>query len=177
MNLIDDNGGMVAYNPAPPPPEAPPQQPIKKKNVYQSMPEKLPEKNIDRQQITMDSTPISDIMGNNDMMMDGPQDPRMMGPMNPSLMPQAPLVQMQQSQQKAPVATKNPLNLTDKQMEAIVAGVCAIIAFSSPLQDKLSTSFPQFLTAEGSRSTMGLVATGLIAALLFYFIQKFMNKG
>lgn len=117
----------------------------------------------------MDSTPISDVMGAE---LDLPQDPRMMG----SMMPQAPLVQMQKPKQQAEPKNKNPFNLTDNQMEALVAGVCAVIAFSKPLQDKLSTTIPQFLDEAGSRSTVGLAATGLIAALIYYFIQKFLRK-
>ena len=165
MNLNDNNDGMVPLYPPssrePPPPlkNMPPPMTVQS-------PQNEPEKNIGREQ--MDSTPISDIMGSE---LDMPQDPR--------LMAQAPLIQLQkpsQKQQAAESKNKNPLNLTDKQMEALVAGVCAVIAFSKPLQDKLSTTIPQFLDEAGSRSTIGLVSTGLIAALIYYFIQKFLRK-
>jgi hypothetical protein len=81
-------------------------------------------------------------------------------------------------QQKPQVATasKNPFNLSDDQMRSLVAGVAAIIAFSKPVQEKLSTTIPQFLTEAGSRSTTGLIATGLIAAIVFYLAQRFLNK-
>ena len=169
MNLNDNNDGMVPLYPPSttssreeltPPHTMPPP-------ITVQPPQKMPEKNIVRQQ--MDSTPISDVMGAE---LDLPQDPRLMG----SMMPQAPLVQMQKPQQAAEPKNKNPFNLTDKQMEALVAGVCAVIAFSKPLQEKLSTTIPQFLDEAGSRSTVGLVATGLIAALIYYNIQKFLRK-
>ena len=153
MNLNDDGGGMVALKP-----------------VSQEMPpqKKLPEKNIVKQHTTMDSTPISDIMDGPDMM----QDPRMMQQMMPPMAQQTVQAQGTGGDKKTP----NPFNLTDLQMESIVAGVCAIIAFSKPVQEKLATTVPQFLADGGDVSNVGLIVTGLIAALIFYLIQKFMNK-
>jgi len=150
MNLNDNDDGMVP------------------------LPPKVPEKNIIKQQQTkMDSTPISDIMSDHELM-DPAQNPRgqfMMPPQSPMMMAAAPPAKSQ-----AKESSKNPFNLTDEQMQALVAGVCAVIAFSKPIQDKLSTTIPQFLTEAGSRSTTGLIATGLIAAIVFYFAQKFLNK-
>ena len=124
----------------------------------------------------MDSTPIADIMQDGPGMMD-PQDPRaqFMQPMMPPPPMSASLSPVQQKSQVA-TASKNPFNLSDDQMRSLVAGVAAIIAFSKPIQDKLSTTLPQFLTETGSRSTTGLIATGLIAALVFYLAQRFLNK-
>lgn len=171
MNLNDSNDGMVPlYPPAssqPPPQQQQPSLP----------PPKTYEKNIPKQQTTMDSTPIADIMQDVPGMMD-PQDPRAHQYMQ-SMMPPPPMsAAAMGAPQKPQVATqsKNPLNLSDEQMRALVAGVCAIIAFSTPVQDKLATTIPQFLTEAGSRSTTGLIATGLIAALVFYFAQRFLNK-
>jgi len=128
--------------------------------------QKLPEKNIVKQQ--MDSTPIADVMGPADaMMMDQPmmhQQP---------MMAQAPAVQA--SAQKAPAASKNPMGITDEQYQALIAGVCAILAFSNPVQEKLLSAVPQFM-ADGARSTSGLIATGLIAAIIFYFAQRMLMK-
>jgi hypothetical protein len=171
MNLNDSNDGMVPlYPPASsqPPQPPPPQQ-------YQPAPPKVYEKNIPKQQTTMDSTPIADIMQDS---MDS-QDPRAqqyMQNMMPPPMSAAAMGPPQQQKPQVAAASKNPLNLSDEQMRALVAGVCAIIAFSAPIQDKLSTTIPQFLTEAGSRSTTGLIATGLIAALIFYFAQRFLNK-
>jgi membrane-anchored glycerophosphoryl diester phosphodiesterase (GDPDase) len=66
--------------------------------------------------------------------------------------------------------------MTDEQYSALIAGVAAVIAFSQPIQNKLSTTIPQFLTEAGTRSTTGLMATGLIAAIVFYLAQRFLNK-
>ena len=138
-------------------------------------PVKSPEKNMPKQEQTkMDSTPIADIMQDAPGMMMESQDPRAQF-MHQSLMPQPPMVAAAAAP-KPQAASKNPLNLTDEQMRALVAGVCAIIAFSTPIQDKLSTTVPQFLTEAGSRSTTGLIVTGLLAAIVFYFAQRFLNK-
>jgi hypothetical protein len=159
LNLNDmGDSGMV--------PLAPPVQ--KKPSVTFADPpaQKLPEKNIVKQQ--MDSTPIADVMGPADaMMMDQPmmhQQP---------MMAQAPAVQA--SAQKAPAASKNPMGITDEQYQALIAGVCAILAFSNPVQEKLLSAVPQFM-ADGARSTSGLIATGLIAAIIFYFAQRMLMK-
>jgi len=162
MNLNDDGGGMVSFQPSPPPQQQPPMQ------------KKTHEKNIVKQHIAMDSSPISDVMdGGPDMMMQ--QDPRMQN--MPMMMPQAPMVQTANSTSTSvDKKTNNPFNLTDQQMQAIIAGVCAIIAFSKPVQDKMASTIPQFLAESGSRSNVGLLVTGLIASLIFYFIQKFLNK-
>ena len=156
MNLNDDGGGMVALQPP-------------KQYVSQEAPQP-PQKNIVKQHTTMDSTPISDIMDGPEMM----QDPRMMqSPMMPS---HSPMAQTAQATGDKKMTTSNPFNLTDLQMESIVAGVCAIIAFSKPVQEKLATTVPQFLADGGDVSNVGLVVTGLIAALIFFLIQKFVNK-
>ena len=166
MNLNDSNDGMVPlYPPAPSQPQ-------------QQNPPKVPEKNMPKHQTTMDSTPISDIMQDGPGMMDS-QDPRaqyMQQSMMPPPMSASSMGVPQQKQQAASVASKNPMNLTNEQMHALIAGVSSIIAFSTPVQDKLSTTIPQFLSEAGTRSTTGLISTGLLVAILFYFIQRFLNK-
>lgn len=168
MNLNDTDDGMVPLYPSkqsPPPP--------------QKTPPKIPEKNIPKQQTTMDSTPIADIMQDGPGMMMDSQDPRaqfMQQPMMPPPPMSAAALGPVQQKAQAAQASKNPFNLTDDQMRSLIAGVAAIIAFSKPIQDKLSTTIPQFLNEAGSRSTTGLIATGLIAALVFYFAQRFLNK-
>jgi hypothetical protein len=122
--------------------------------------QKAPEKNVEKQQITMDSTPIAEIM-------DDVQDPRMM--MAP---PQQNQQYMPAPPPPPPPAKQNPFNLTNEQFNALVAGICAVIAFSKPVQDKLLGMVPQFME-NGSSTTMGVVASGLLVALLFYFGQKF----
>lgn len=160
LNLNDmGDSGMV--------PLAPPVQ--KKPSVTFADPpaQKLPEKNIVKQQ--MDSTPIADVMGPADaMMMD--QAPMMH---QQPMMAQAPAAPA--GAQKTTSATKNPMGITDEQYQALIAGVCAILAFSNPVQEKLLSAVPQFM-ADGARSTSGLIATGLIAAIVFYFAQRMLMK-
>jgi hypothetical protein len=161
MNLNDTEDGMVPLYQPPAPKPVPP---------------KVPEKNIPKQQTKMDSTPIADIMQDSVGMMDA-QDPRAQFMNTSNYMPQPPMMAPGSSPQAKPKKDSgNPLNLTDEQMSALVAGVCAIIAFSGPIQDKLSTTVPQFLSEAGSRSTTGLVVSGLLAAIIFFFAQRFLNK-
>jgi hypothetical protein len=164
MNLNDTEDGMVPLYQQPPTPKpAPP---------------KVPEKNIPKQQTKMDSTPIADIMQDAPGMgMMDAQDPRAQFMNTSNYMPQPPMMAPGSSPQAKPKKESgNPLNLTDEQMSALVAGVCAIIAFSGPIQDKLSTTVPQFLSEAGSRSTTGLIVSGLLAAIIFFFAQRFLNK-
>jgi len=182
LNLSDDGEGMVAIT-APPPPQPQPQPKMEKPSTsFQGN-----EKNIAQQQSMMDSTPLSDIMdddvsGSGMGMMDAPMvqsQPKMQ-----SMQMQAPtqvqpgMAQMMQQQQQQPVKpeSKNPLNLTDDQMVALLVAACAAAAVSKPVQDKLATSVPKFLTENGTRSMVGLGATGLVAAVLFYFSKSYVIK-
>ena len=118
----------------------------------------------------MDSTPIDDVLGPADM------QPQMMAPPQQAFaaapMQAAPSAPAKAAAQKG----KHPLGLNDEQYQALIAGVAAILAFSNPVQEKLLSAVPQFMAEGGGRSTSGLVATGLIAALIFYFAQRFLMK-
>ena len=128
----------------------------------------------------MDSTPLSDIMTSQEVMEQ--QHPMMMAPPQNTMMAQQPMMmapQQQapaQAQQQAPLPSKNPFNLTDEQMQALVVAVCAAIAFSEPVQAKLGSTIPQFLAESGNRSMVGLLISGLVAAILFYFGQRTVMK-
>jgi len=155
MNLNDtDDGGMVPLD-----------NPI---------PQKLAEKNIQTKQ--MDSTPISDVMPSAPIDQEGLMYAQAAPP---SAMQQQQMMQMMQQQmqqhqpkQGGPPPKQNPMGLADDQYQALVAGVCAIIAFSKPVQEKLLSTFPQFV-AEGGLSTTGLLVVGLIVAILYYAAQRF----
>jgi hypothetical protein len=123
---------------------------------------KAPEKNISIQK-EMDSTPISEIM---DTPIGG-VDARFNQPVYAQPPSMQPLT-------KSPTVNKNPLNLTDDQMEALFAGLVAVIAFSVPVQLRLASTVPQFLTEAGERSTMGALTSAIVAALLFYFGRRFL---
>ena len=110
----------------------------------------------------MDSTPISDIMGQE---VDYAGQGQYMAP------PQTPAVA-----QQAPKAAKaGPMNMTPEQMEALLAGVAAVIAFAKPVQEKLTSFIPQMLGAGGETSNIGLLITALVAAIIFYFGRRFVK--
>jgi hypothetical protein len=71
---------------------------------------------------------------------------------------------------------KNPLNLTDEQLTALVVAACTAAAISKPIQDRLATSVPKFLNEQGSRSMVGLASTGVVAAIIFYFVKDYIVK-
>ena len=184
FNLGSNGDGMVSLNNpyVPPPPpvsnESPPKMSVENEDKRRNM----LEKNIDNKQITMDSTPISDLVDSYPMGgMEPPApsaDPRMQSltmtaPQPPSnMVPQ----QGQEEQQKNTTQNKNPFNLTDDQMEALLVGLCAAIAISKPVQEKLATTVPRFMNDMGGRSAIGLASTGLVAAVVYYIIQRYIFK-
>ena len=155
MNLADDGEGMVPLN----------------TNPSVSF---TPEKNVSQRKetTTMDSTPINDIMMEPPMMTDEPKMQGMM-PQMTAPHPQGAYPSPQQAQEPT---KKNPFNLTDDQLIALVAGVCAAAAVSKPVQDRLATSIPKFLNEQGGRSMVGLAATGAVAAIVFFFIKDYIVK-
>ena len=161
LNLSDNGDGMVPLN------DNPTTTFVNREPVFSQ-----PEKNVSQSKQTMDSTPINDIMTEPPMMM---EEPRMQG-----MMPQMTAPQPQGSyampQQEAKPERKNPFNLTDDQMIALVAGAAAALAVSKPVQDKLVTSVPKFLNEQGARSMVGLASTGLVAALAFYVAKDYIVK-
>ena len=149
MNLSDADDGMVSLNDKP-------------STTF------VPEKNMSEHKDTMDSTPISDVMGQPQEMLEPPMmamDPRMMHQASPQMV--AP------KEAPAPAKKANPMNLTDEQMQALVVAVCTAIAISKPVQEKLAGTVPKFLNAQGSRSMVGLATTGLLAAIIFYFAKRY----
>ena len=163
LNLADNGDGMVPLNDNP------------TTSFINNEREALqqPEKNVSQNKQTMDSTPINDIMMEPPMMA---EEPRMQGMMPQMTAPQPQgSYAMPQQEQKAP-ESKNPFNLTDDQMIALVAGAAAALAVSKPVQDKLVTSIPKFLNEQGSRSMVGLASTGLVAAIVFYISKDYFVK-
>jgi len=163
LNLADNGDGMVPLNDNP------------TTSFISNDREALqqPEKNVSQNKQTMDSTPINDIMMEPPMMA---EEPRMQGMMPQMTAPQPQgSYAMPQQEQKAP-ESKNPFNLTDDQIIALVAGAAAALAVSKPVQDKLVTSIPKFLNEQGSRSMVGLASTGLVAAVVFYISKDYFVK-
>ena len=158
MNLSDDGEGMVPIN-----------QNQSTNFVKNDAPTFQPEKNVSQNKETMDSTPINDIMMEPPMMTDQPkmQSMQMAAP--------DPQGAYSNGQAEKP-ASKNPMNLTDEQMTALLVAACTALAVSKPVQDKLATSIPKFLNEQGGRSMVGLASTGVVAAIVFYFMKDYVIK-
>ena len=154
LNLSDNDDGMV---------------PLTTSFVQNNQPEKNVSQN---KEMTMDSTAIADIMGQPEMPLEPPMmesDPRVQQP----VVMQQPMVVQQQQPQQAAAQTKNPFNLTDEQMQAVVVAACTAAAISKPVQEKLANYMPQFLNEQGHRSMVGLAATGGVAAAIFYVLKRY----
>lgn len=184
MNLNDTGGDMtplfstVPVQSSPPASTQPPKMDFSYKPNVTFPQQNVPEKNISKPK-GMDSTPISDIMPGEDMLgpAGGGPDPRFMMAQQPMYsQQQQPIPQGYQQQQQPAVSSKNPMNLTDEQVEALLAGVVALLAFSGFAQEKLSTMIPKFLNESGKQSTIGMLVTVLLAAALFYFGKRFVIK-
>lgn len=72
-----------------------------------------------------------------------------------------------QPQQKK---NQNPFNLTDEQFNALLAGVVAVVIYSTTVQGKLSGLVPNFGGINGS------IASVLAAAILYYFAHRFIKN-
>jgi hypothetical protein len=128
--------------------------------------EQRPEKNLDESQMAEFSSSIEEVMpGPGQMMQDEVQG---------SPYEQAP-PQKQAKSKASSGSSKNPFGLTDEQWYAALAGVAAVIAYSKPVQGKLSTMVPKFLGDNGEMSMTGMAVTALIAAIVFYFARQFLG--
>ena len=144
----------------------------------QQMPNISLEKNLSENKQIMDSTSISDILGQPEAPLEPPmmaQDPRMtqMQMQTPMMQAQAPQQPQQQVQSNNSNGNSNPFNLTDDQFQVLVVAVCTAIAISKPVQEKLANFVPSFLNDQGNRSMVGLASTGVAAAAVFYVIKKY----
>ena len=160
MNLSDNGDGMVSLN---------------NNQGTSFVPNISPEKNVSENKQTMDSTSISDIMGQADEPLEPPMmgtDPRMaqMHMQAPMMMAQQPVAQ--KTAEKS-AESKNPFNLTDDQFQALIVAVCAAVAISKPVQEKLANFVPSFLNDQGNRSAIGLASTGMVAAIAFYVARRY----
>lgn len=66
--------------------------------------------------------------------------------------------------------SQNPFNLTDDQFNALIAGVVAVIVFSTTVQTKLAGLVPNFGGINGS------IANVLAAAILYFFAHRFIKN-
>ncbi len=65
-------------------------------------------------------------------------------------------------------SSKNPFGLTDDQMQAGIAGISSVIAFSPQVQDKVQQFLPQV-----SGTPMGSALMVLVAAIIFMILKRF----
>ena len=163
LDLQDEIGTLGATNieVPPPPPEVAPQ------------PQKEPEKNIEsNKKTTMDSTPINDVM--DQMPQEMPMAPQAAPMMMPAQQPQ--VVQAPPpAAPSVPMKSKNPMNLTDEQMDALVAALSALVAFSGPAQERLASFVPNF-ELEGTRTMTGMLVSGILVAVVYFLIRRFALK-
>ena len=118
------------------------------------------------------STPISDVVPSADFDM----GPSMGGPYkNPQNNRVAALSLDNASAGPAPSSSKNPFGLTDEQLNAALAGIAAVAAFSKPVQNKLADLIPKFMSDAGDLSATGMLATAFIAAVIFFIVHKFVK--
>lgn len=127
------------------------------------------ENKVDNKEMAEFSSPIEEVMaGPGQMMQDEVMGPPMM--MKSGNKP------TQRSSGGSSKSSKNPFGLSDEQFQAALAGVAAVAAYSKPVQEKLSTMVPKFLGENGEMSVTGMVVTALVAAILFYFVKKFLDE-
>jgi hypothetical protein len=69
-----------------------------------------------------------------------------------------------------------PMNLKQNQVEALLAGVAAVIGFSSAVQEKLADTIPQFLSESGKISLTGNIILLLIVAAVFFGLRRAILK-
>jgi hypothetical protein len=125
-----------------------------------------PEKKMDESQMAEFSSAIEEVMPGPGQMLQN----EIMGPPH--------LAKRRSSSENGDTAvksSKNPLGLTDDQFQAVIAGVAAVIAFSKPIQDKLRAFVPKFVGESGEVSMTGLIASALVAAIIFYFARRINN--
>ena len=151
-------------------PVAPVPQPGTKKDTqanYEEQRENVQENNIDKEQMMELSTPLNEVMEmqtdpNQIQMMQqqSMQPQQQMFPAGPDPgMFQHPQQQQeeeeggeQQARRPKKSKSKNIGNLTDEQMDALLVGVAAGVAFSPQLQEKLIQFVPSFFNEAGVRT-------------------------
>lgn len=121
--------------------------------------ELIQEKNIDQQQEMAEfSSPIQEVL-------DQPQAASMGLPSQEGYQTEGASVQRMRGQY--------PFGLKRHQVEALLAGVAAVIGTSDTVQSKLSEFVPQFYNDGGKVSLTGMALLVLVVAVVFYFGKQF----
>lgn len=156
MENMDFNGtnSMIQPITTPPPPLPPPPQ----------VPE---EKKVDESQMMEFSSSVDDLMGGGGGPSMIPSQDVYTNPTNGRVaalsLPNEPSAPKRKSNQ-------NPFNLTDEQFNALLAGIVSVLIFSNTVQTKLANMVPNFAGINGS------IASVLLAAVLFYFANRFIKN-
>jgi hypothetical protein len=171
FNGSSDIAQLIQQEPQPPQPQGAFGPPPELQPDFQTRTIDQPElfkPEIKHPQIEMDfSTPIADVVPSADFDMGGPYK-------NPQNQKVVALSLDNAASGEKPVS-KNPFGLTDEQLNATIAGIAAVIAFSKPVQNKLADLIPKFMSDTGDLSATGMLATAFIAAVIFYITHKFMK--
>lgn len=124
------------------------------------------------------STPISDVVPSAEFNMPESNYPSSMGGpyKNPQNNRVAALSLDNADAAPQKVSTKNPFGLTDEQFHAAVAGFAAVAAFSKPIQSKLGDVIPKFMSERGDLSLTGMIASALVAAIIFFVSMKMLHN-
>jgi hypothetical protein len=183
LDFSNNSDGMVSLQdkPTAPPPES--GKTSDSQSTYNDQRENLAENNIDKEQMMELSTPLNEVMEIQPDMQQ--QQQPMMQQQQPSFQQQfaPPMMDamgaapsQEQPQPQAPAKAPNPGNLTDEQMDALVVGMVAAVAFSPQLKEKMMDMVPSLFNEAGVRTMGGTVATGLVAGGLFLILKKFVFK-
>ncbi len=157
MENFDFGGGateisqLISKDPPPPPPQPPPQD--------------TPEKKLDESQMMEFTSSVSDLMpipqssGADSGVYTAVTSGRVTGIAAPN---------EPQQKKKSP----NPFNLTDDQFSALIAGVVAVVVFSTAVQSKLAGLVPNF----NSGGFNAAAANVLVVAIVYFFAYRFIKN-
>lgn len=125
----------------------------------------IEEKKLEEPQMMEFSSSVSDLMPAPQAMMGPPQDVYT-NPTNGRVAGISIGGDTQPQQKK----NQNPFNLTDEQFNALLAGVAAVVVYSTTVQGKLSGIVPSFGGINGT------IASILAVAVLYYFAHRFIKN-
>lgn len=125
----------------------------------------IEEKKLEEPQMMEFSSSVSDLMPAPQAMMGPPQDVYT-NPTNGRVAGISIGGDTQPQQKK----NQNPFNLTDEQFNALLAGVAAVVVYSTTVQGKLSGIVPNFGGINGT------IASILAVAVLYYFAHRFIKN-
>lgn len=148
ISQLIDEPPLPPLNPPPPPP---------KSNLV------IEEKKLDESQMMEFSSSVSDLMP---VMQPPPSQDIYTNPTNGRVSGIS--INGDPSPQKR--GSQNPFNLTDDQFNAAIAGIVAVLIFSTAIQTKLAGIVPNFSGLNGN------IASAIAAAILFYFAHKFIKN-